>query len=415
MRYFYFSLFFCLLFSFFRANAQTNFKPGYILKTNKDTVKGFIDYREWVRNPKEVIFKQDLNRPIQKITVANASGFGINGADYYDKAIVKVNNSSLQLSRAGSSIDTTYTVDTVFLKTIIKGKALSLYVFNNEVKPHFYILNEKTKEITALNKYLYVNDQRTFISVNSYINQLMGFAADFQPGNEKLQTMISKADYYERDLGLVVLKLNGDLGIQRTIHNNLGTRFFIGVAIKNSKVAFAGSNSPFAAGSTVSSVAPEIGGGIDIIPNKKTERMVIRVELTLSRNHFSIADPQSDAVVLHSLAFNQLTISLTPQIIYNVYSTDNLKLFVDAGFSVNSNYYNKYYYISKFNDGTEKQFEKFPLFEKVQVAIPVKAGVQLGKRYQFLVGYSLPTTIDSYRSWQTRQSSIKAGITYLFK
>lgn len=27
------------------SNAQTNFKPGYILNHNGDTVKGFIDYR----------------------------------------------------------------------------------------------------------------------------------------------------------------------------------------------------------------------------------------------------------------------------------------------------------------------------------------------------------------------------------
>ncbi|MDB5127708.1 outer membrane beta-barrel protein [Mucilaginibacter sp.] len=413
MRYFYFSLFFCLLFSF-RANAQTNFKPGYILKTNKDTVKGFIDYREWVRNPKEVVFKQDLNKPIQKITVANASGFGINGADYYDKAIVKVNNSPVQLSRVGSSIDTTYTIDTVFLQTVVKGKNLSLYEFSNEVKSHFYILNEKTNEITALNKYLYINEQRTFISVNSYINQLMVFAAGFQPGNEKLQAMISRADYSEKDLSHVVLKLNGDSGIQKTIKSNFGTRFFVGAAIKSSKVSFIGSNAPFVGRST-SSVAPEISGGVDIVPNKNTEKMVIRMELTLSRNHFTITDPQSDAVALHSLDFKQVTISLTPQIMYNIYSTDNLKLFVDAGVSLNSNYYNKYYYVSKFNNGSENKVEKFPLFEKFNISIPVKAGVQLNKRFQFFAGYTFPTAIDRYLVSETRQSSVKAGVTYLFK
>jgi hypothetical protein len=414
MKYLYFSLFFCLLFSF-RVNAQTNYKPGYIVTINKDTVKGFIDYREWVRNPKEVIFKQNLNKPVQKITVVNANGFGINGVDYYDKAIVKVNNSPVQLSRLSSSIDTTYTIDTVFLQMVIKGKDLSLYSFSNEVKPHFYVLNEKTNEIIALNKHLYINEQRTVISVNSYINQLMAFAADFQPGNEKLQAMISKADYYEKDLGLVVLKLNGDLGVQRTIKSNFGTRFFIGGAIKSSKVSFNGSNSPFGAGRSASSVAPEISGGVDIVPNKNTEKIVIRMELTLSQNHFNIADPQSNAVALHSLDFKQVAISLIPQIMYNIYSTDNLKLFVDAGVSLNSNYYNKYYYVSKFSNGSENQIEKFPLFEKFHISIPVKAGVQLNNRFQFFVGYTFPNAIDNYQIWQTTQSSIKAGITYLFK
>jgi hypothetical protein len=37
--------------------AQTNFHQGYVVKTNGDTVKGYIDYREWGQNPLSIDFR----------------------------------------------------------------------------------------------------------------------------------------------------------------------------------------------------------------------------------------------------------------------------------------------------------------------------------------------------------------------
>ena len=38
--------------------SQQNFVPGYIIQQGGDTLKGFIDYRNWAKNPAKIKFKK---------------------------------------------------------------------------------------------------------------------------------------------------------------------------------------------------------------------------------------------------------------------------------------------------------------------------------------------------------------------
>lgn len=65
----------------FTANSQPNFKPGYIVLANGDTVHGEIDYRNWTYNPEKLTIMQNS---VQKdYTVNDLLGFAISGADIY--------------------------------------------------------------------------------------------------------------------------------------------------------------------------------------------------------------------------------------------------------------------------------------------------------------------------------------------
>jgi len=57
MKYFYLPLLLLLLFPFF-ASAQSNYKPGYVVTLPDDTIHGFIDYKEWDKNPEKISFKK---------------------------------------------------------------------------------------------------------------------------------------------------------------------------------------------------------------------------------------------------------------------------------------------------------------------------------------------------------------------
>ncbi|RYU89544.1 hypothetical protein EWM62_14600 [Mucilaginibacter terrigena] len=412
MRYIYTLLFFYLLFSF-AAKAQSNFKPGYVVNTKQDTVIGFIDYREWVRNPTQVTFRKDMNQPDQKITLENSTAFGVNGIEYYYKATIQASTSSLNPSVVSNGIDTSVTTNTVFLKTLVKGKVLSLYSYNNEYKAHYYIINEITNKIIALNKYVYLNEAKVYVNVNSYINQLLSLAIQYQPNDKNLQPLIARSGYNAGDFTNIVLQLNGEAGLKHTIKHNNGMRFFVGAAVKNNKVSFDGPNFLFVKHST-STVVPELSAGIDYIPNKNIGVLVFRFELAASQSRFTIADPQSNAVALHSLDFKQTAMSLTPQMLYNVYSTDKLKVFVNAGASFNFYSYNKHSYISKFNNSTENIQEGYPKFKSFQLAVPINVGVEVVKKFQVFAGYVLPAAIHEDAVRTTHISSIQGGVKYLF-
>ena len=56
---------------------QTNFYKGYVIKNNGDTLKGYIDYREWVYSPKKITFKN--NNVVDSFTPDDIKGFEIKG------------------------------------------------------------------------------------------------------------------------------------------------------------------------------------------------------------------------------------------------------------------------------------------------------------------------------------------------
>ena len=42
--------------------SQENYVPGYIVKPNNDKTTGYIDYRNWEKNPSVVRFKTTIDR-----------------------------------------------------------------------------------------------------------------------------------------------------------------------------------------------------------------------------------------------------------------------------------------------------------------------------------------------------------------
>lgn len=46
------------IFTVFSALAQENYQLGWIVpEANQDTLKGYVDYREWEINPRQIYFK----------------------------------------------------------------------------------------------------------------------------------------------------------------------------------------------------------------------------------------------------------------------------------------------------------------------------------------------------------------------
>jgi hypothetical protein len=73
--------------------SQENFTKGFIISVKGDTIKGFIDYRNWEKNPDKITFK-NLNSETKKtINPIDVQGFGVNN-DFYESAIVKLELSS---------------------------------------------------------------------------------------------------------------------------------------------------------------------------------------------------------------------------------------------------------------------------------------------------------------------------------
>src|SRR4051794_17362318 len=66
---------------------QKNYQPGSILRNNGDSERGLIDYRNWPKNPKTVLFKAPNAEPVE-YGISDLAAFNVYGLDRYQKAVV---------------------------------------------------------------------------------------------------------------------------------------------------------------------------------------------------------------------------------------------------------------------------------------------------------------------------------------
>ncbi|MBB6130033.1 hypothetical protein [Mucilaginibacter lappiensis] len=418
---------FCLLLLLSQAplflQAQSNYKPGYVINSKNDTLKGFVDYREWLKNPREINFKQTQAAATpQKFTVANANGFAITNAEYYDKFTVNISTSTVELAQLSHSPNTAYTTDTVFLQNLVNGKNVSLYAWTDNLKSSYYIFNKQTHTIEYLRQYLYFDEEsRSVTGINGYISQLLRLAYQYLPGDTKIITRIQKANYAESDLTSAVIALNGGKATQQTVNSNSGVRFFAGTGLRYSKLQFnssAGQAGPFSNGIHDNAISPVIAAGMDLLINKYTEKLLFRLEITGAVNSYHFSEASATNITTNALDVKVYHLSAVPQIMYNFYSTDKLKAFIDLGVAMNFYKYNNYNYTTTYHYSTITSVtaqNKYPDLQGFEFSIPVKAGVQINKRMEVYGAYWLPSSLSKYLYFSADQSAFQAGVNYIFR
>jgi hypothetical protein len=84
---------FCILMAFLQLSAfsQTNYKKGTVVTMNGDSLKGYINCREWNSNPAQFTFRSALdNDSVQKRDLINTRSFLVEGIGIYEQFIVSV-------------------------------------------------------------------------------------------------------------------------------------------------------------------------------------------------------------------------------------------------------------------------------------------------------------------------------------
>ncbi len=141
-----------LLFSLFTFSQQ-NYLPGYVINTNGDTLKGFIDYRNWDRNPSEINFKSELENGNRAFTPLDIIEFGVHDEIYIGR-IIDIETSPEMPKREKPDSELHLRLDTVFLQALYIGEK-SLYHYRlNDGKDLFYISQNSDLELLVYKKYL---------------------------------------------------------------------------------------------------------------------------------------------------------------------------------------------------------------------------------------------------------------------
>ncbi len=123
---------------FQEGSSQGNYKPGYIIQMNGDTIKGFIKHRNWSTTPNKITFGTNLTDR-KEYGVLDILGFGV-GDEYFESATINL--------EVGESAQLIFQSTIVFLQALVRGEK-SLYSYNAKEGVRFYIKIDPIKKETT--------------------------------------------------------------------------------------------------------------------------------------------------------------------------------------------------------------------------------------------------------------------------
>jgi len=127
MRFLLFALLFLMQICSF---AQIGYERGYLIKNNGDTVNCLVKNKDWRYNPKKISYKVSETSETLVADINDIKEFGVLGISQYHKFIVNIDGSSQNINDLSYQREPEFSLDTLFLKLLVSGKA-QLYKYED--------------------------------------------------------------------------------------------------------------------------------------------------------------------------------------------------------------------------------------------------------------------------------------------
>jgi hypothetical protein len=360
--------------------AQPNYHEGYILKNNGDTLKGYINYREWAYSPLTVEFKANkTGDDVQEFNPNTIKGFGINGAETYTSFVGLISMNKNVFPDIPSSLDTTRQPGAIFLKQLTTGNHITLYLNSEVGKNRFFIAEKNDIPVELKYNEYYGASKSDEIVDNLFRGQLLLYAYKYKNDDQKLLTAIADVKFEERDLQDIVGEINNVALASKAdglpSHNKKSnSRFFAG----------AGLNNISSSGQQI--LRPKFDLGIDVFVNPDIQQFVFRTELAYSSFGNKFSQPASAYTNAINISYTGYYLTITPQILFNVYNKENFKAYIDGGFGFRVVSYS----------GHDSNGTLYVANSPTGFYVPLQAGVIINKRLEISFTYASLTTSAYY-------------------
>jgi len=401
--------------------AQSNYKPGYVITSNGDTVRGFIDYQSWASNPSSISFKAAIADRGKKIfKIGDMRLFNVTGLAVYEKYVCSVSMDTRNTSNLGSR-DTTFRIDTVLLRVLQKGKNVALYTYTDGLKTRFYTGETPNFVPVELIYRIYngtdANGNSTMITENDYQKQLFAIANKYNALDDRLTQLLERSGYDSDDLLLIISHINNisksEFDTKYAHHGKI--TWYGGLALNISQTTSSSSTSYSTFGGVGhTSYLPSIKFGVDLLPDADG-RAEFKVELSVNLAQFTATYPLNVIPYGNAVAsYNQNSIALTPQALYNIYNTPNFKFYLGAGLSFGYYSYTNPEFHAQ-NPSTTNDFPVEPYyFNTINFPFLLKAGFRIHRNLDIYFDYYTGVTTTRGGYFGFNNESKQVGINYSF-
>ncbi len=409
--------------------AQSNYKPGAVVNSKGDTVRGFIDLREWSSNPEAISFKAaPSDAQPQNFTASDINFFSITDIVTYHSFTCSISTDDVNTQNLNTYRDTGFKTATVFLKVLQKGKNAALYSYTDRLKTRYYIGEAPAYAPKELVYRIYTTGGATtstgnVVTESTYRTQLFNLATKYNVLNNDLTNSLQTANYNESEMVAAVSKINNisKAEYKKKYADKTKYRFYLSGFANIATISSVSSQSPYVAyggPASQTTVQPGASVGISIIPNPATDKVELRLDLGLLPVKYDahyLYNPEAPeggtGGVQQETSFTQLSIAATPHVLWNFYNTDKLKIYAGGGLAFVSFHGTKFYS----NGSTAIANGSVPdYFNAFDTGIALKAGVRLGSNIEIFGNYitKMSSSRDAY--YQFMNTSAQIGLIYLF-
>jgi hypothetical protein len=184
---------FCILIILFSASClgQSDFRPGYIITNNLDTIHGFINLKSNIKNSKSCEFKAENNEERKLFLPSDIYGYRIENYKFYVSRQIEINDEKRL----------------VFLEYLIKG-IVDLFYFVDSDGDYYFIYKEGVLYPLTNNKIqITLNNNVYERRSNKYVGMLKSLFKDSR------ETLI--------DVDKVTFNYKSLIDISKEYHNNV--------------------------------------------------------------------------------------------------------------------------------------------------------------------------------------------------
>jgi len=400
---------------------QKNLQSAYIVNNSNDTIQGFIDYREWIRNPSSISFTGSTKEFLQKLTVADVKGFCIIGKEQYRSFVVTISMNN-EVIYEMTQKDTTSITTKVFLKMLNEGRYISLFSYKDELKSRLYILsNDDQAPLELKNTEYMLNGQ--IASEKEYRALLLSLVKKYAAANTILPGKIVSAGYYIDEIENIINLINvpGKKPHQPGLKNEKprSFRFWAGTGINKAQIKINGQNR-YSEKTNSGPLSSLFAAGFDILLNPYVGKTYLKTAIEYST-------AETDAYTFNQYSFSrenyylklkQKNITVYQTLNYNLYNESNLKFFVGLGVGLNFSSYpiNEETFIREATtDTTLIVNSKYINFiKKFWINGIIRSGVII-KNIEVAVLYTTSSNVSNYNSYSAKVSALKLQVSYLFR
>lgn len=174
------------------SHSQVNYQPGVVVKNDGDTLRGYIDYRNWATNPDEINFKTNMADPPLSFKPNDLLEFRVMD-EIYVSGIVQTEISQVKTDKLDHDPQFKIKVDTTFLQTLMKGDKSLYYYKNVNQKENFYIKKGMDFELLRYKRYLKIQNGKLVVGEDKrYLGQLTLYLKDCSTITKKLKNTAYK-------------------------------------------------------------------------------------------------------------------------------------------------------------------------------------------------------------------------------